>query len=134
MKEKRKNKAGKLIFIIIIILIAIFLIYGIFRLTGLVISGNDVKITRTVTNIEKGENESLFSVVLSLEVKEGNKALAIHEKMTMSSCSEIYNISDNGIEKYGNVIEWFFADSGLGLNVSNIENKNLSYMVRIEKC
>jgi len=125
---------------IILVIIGIFVVisflfgFGIVKLPRGFYFGEMPEITRTIEMLETNENATVFLVTLKLQSVEGGNALGIKEKVNATPCSEVFDISDGGVEKFGNTIEWFFANPALGLNATDLEEKTISYRVRYEKC
>ncbi len=133
MSMRKKGQVALIVIALILLVLIVFSVYKSGILTGLAVFGKEVEITRSVEKIEQNETNAVYHVVLDVKTG-GNKALSIREKVNMPECSWIEDISDNGVEKYDNVIEWFLADSSLGINASKLENKKLVYYIREESC
>ena len=122
------------IILVLIVLAILVIAYGFFKLTGFVIFEKPVEITRSVEMISQDENGTDFLVSLSVDVKKPRSSLGIREEVNTTPCTNIYDISDGGILKFNNVIEWFFANEDLGLDAEKLESKTLTYKIRYEEC
>jgi len=122
-----KSKKLKIIFGILIVLA---LAYVFFQLTGLAIFGADVGVVREIEKI----NETDILVKLNIDFSGNENALGIQEQVLINDCSEVYDISDSGILKFDNTIEWLFVKESLGIDIEKLESKELSYKIHYEKC
>ena len=115
---------------VLAVLIVLALAYIFFQLTGFAIFGADVGIVREIEKI----NETDVLVRLNIEISGEGNALGIQEKPEINDCSYVYEISNNGILRFDNTIEWLFVDESLELNAEKLESKELSYKIHYEKC
>ncbi len=129
-----KRSAMVLIVVVVIALVSVganLTGFSIFGDISDLLFGNAAEVVRSVEQID----ESNFLVTLDVEVKDAEeKSLGVQEVAYIPACSNVYDISDGGVEKFGNIIEWIFVNDELGLEAESLESKQVSYKIRYEEC
>ena len=127
-------KKTNTLLVIFCLVILIVIIYGSLRLSGWIILDSPANIERIIQKISSDGNSTEFLITLNLEANVNEKVLGIREHVNTTACSEIYDISDEGVLKFDNTIEWIFVNQSTGLNAPELKDRNLSYKIRHEKC